>query len=333
MGSVGCSALLVMLAFAGCLGGDDGVPDHLIADATQPFGMRGYTYDGQGIVVGTGTALVDVTESTASGRIVANATLGGETWSITWDTFRGDSARPFQKMGIARDFQEHGASGVGDANLPEMHLMMAGWGDATLTVNGERVVDPLTGRPTLYGHFMITDTGVFDDASRRVLNADGSAPYVPAQAANGRTVPGDRELHIILRSDPDATPHADNSTTGSGALGPQTPTGSFQFTVMAVPASLAVSVAVAPPVGGLPVTPAQVNVTLLSPSGQTLRAADLGGQTQRTQAAWELDATESGTYVVAVSGRGLANWRSEASVDYPAPVFYYLVYEEVAFRE
>lgn len=159
---------------------------------------EGWAYDGIGVRLAEGTVEIDVNDFSNKGLVTATVYDGLTTWRVDWTDFA--ESRPFHDGGITRDLVEHGGTGTGDALIPEVHLLAAGWGQAKLFQNGKLVQDPATGTETLAAHFMVIDGALRDDEGR-IHNASKAEPYDPTDPDDGHVEAGARQIFIQLKSE------------------------------------------------------------------------------------------------------------------------------------
>jgi hypothetical protein len=338
--SIVVATALVLAAFAGCIGGDEeGIPNNLQAEASNPvLSFGGFAYDGEDAVSGSGSATLVIDNESGTGTL--NGSLGAEGDSVNFraDTFSGDPDNPWEANGINQGITVHGDTGRAAPTLPELNLITGTWGPVQITQNGEPVPDPLTGQQTFQVHTMLTDTGVRDDSSRQILAQDGS-PYNPDKAGEGQTTDGDEEFIVEIFSDPSAPVFEDATSSDSGSLDPESSTAEFPFPVKATTATFEVnaSISSSDPTGALPQAPAEVNVSLVDPTGTMLKAATLGpggpdDPEGQSEVAWSIDdVSTTGNYTIQFDANGAADWEASSSVDYPEPFFLLAVYEDVTY--
>ncbi|MHB8604451.1 MAG: hypothetical protein ACYDCK_04280 [Thermoplasmatota archaeon] len=196
-------AVAVMLACAGCLkSAATNLEGLASAHGDATYMSEGWSYDAKSLIPVTGTISVDVNDRSNTGTVSALIYAGADTWRVDWTDFH--AFLPFHDGGIARNLIEHGDSGTGDKSIPKLHLLVAGWGYATVHRNGDLIRDPTTGSDVLKAHFMFTD-GRVRDANGTIENRLGTGAYSPANASDGRIVPGGNQLFLQLTSD-DPTP-------------------------------------------------------------------------------------------------------------------------------
>jgi hypothetical protein len=194
--------LLVALALAGCIRADTGGVFH--AHGASPVAFLGYDYDGLTASPGQGTADISVDPAKDTGTATFTFSLANHTWAVAFDKFA--QGKPFQEGGVRDGFPEHGSSGNGDALLPTLHALSAGWGTGTVTVDGALMTDPASASQSFSLHYMVTDTAVRDPATHKVTNAAGSAAYDPARPDDARYFNGTRQIYLNVQSSAPAAP-------------------------------------------------------------------------------------------------------------------------------
>lgn len=328
--TLGVTVLLVTVAMAGCFGGDEGPPTSVEATASQPLVARSWAQDGEGLVETTGQARLVADQASASGSFTGNLTLGDVRVELSADTFSGRADEPWTADGVNGSIALHGDTQRGTAELPRVTPISATWGPVVVTQDGEVLADPLTGQPEMFAHVLLLANGIRSDEDGTMQTQNGSV-YGPDRAGEGRTFAGDTELHAIVTSSPDATAREDETIEEEGSFQPPSDNATVTVPIVQRLAGLNVSVALAP-AADTDVTPAEVNATLLDPSGSTLRAATLGGQANDS-VTWQLAALPAaGNYSVAMEAQGAADWNVTAEIDHPDPFMLYATYEQVGWQ-
>lgn len=325
-------ALAAVVALSGCAlfvsEQEAAIPDHIVVDGSDPLLIQGWAYDGENVTAGEGSLTIDVVNSTANGTVEGTVNAADTTVEFSFEGFAGAEGKPSHANGINQDFPEHGDSGNGHNKIPKLHAVTSGWGPAKVTVDGTPVHDPVTGQPTVAGHFMVTDTGIRHDGSREIRTRGGGI-YSPSDAGNGQSYEGDNEVHLVFKSTgsyPD-----DRSVNQSGMLTPAAPNANVSLPVKAAATKLVVQVQISSAQGAP--TPAQVNATLRTPNNDTLRAADLGGTGQTNNVTWNVSGVATpGTYQVVLNGQGGANWDVQAQLKAPKKLFLHFLFETASWR-
>lgn len=99
---------------------------------------------------------------------------------------------------IAINHFEHGSTGVGAPIVTNLFTYLATWGPVEVHIDGKFI-------GTLMLHTMLT-TGVRDEVTDQVFNADRTGLYTPMAPDDGFVDTDETQLHIIIRTDePDMT--------------------------------------------------------------------------------------------------------------------------------
>lgn len=321
--------LVLSMGLAGCLGEYVGLGSTagIGAVGEEPLFLVGWAQNGTHLRDASGDGGLAVTPENGTGSFAGEVRVKGASYAFSFEGFHGAPGKPSREDGVREDFPEHGDTGTGHPKIPRLHAVAAGWGEVQLVVDGETIRDPLTGNRTFAGHFMVTDTGIRDDETRRILTEEGDV-YGPSDAGSGRSVEGDRELHVVVGSQAPA-PHPPLTEAAEGEL---TPTGSkavVPVRVAAPNAAMTVNATVDAVAGPGSTVPARVNATLHAPGGNVARQAQLGGTDQTRNLTWTLDpVARPGNYQVQLEGDGSARWNVTTVLDYREPLYHW-VYERV----
>ncbi|HEX9815342.1 MAG TPA: hypothetical protein VGB18_00060, partial [Candidatus Thermoplasmatota archaeon] len=145
-----------------------------------------------------GCFLVDVNEVTNKGRVVADGYL--DTISrivIRMEDFEGPNAT--HGGGIGAHLPASGTLPQGQRVLPQVPTTLAGWGNASIELNGQYLDDVFSGEFNFTTHFLLTDHGFTDDDTGAILARDGS-PFSLDEPADVRTEDEDWEAHFVVHS-------------------------------------------------------------------------------------------------------------------------------------
>lgn len=319
--------LLLMVALvAGCIRAEQATLFH--ATASQPKVLAGYDYGAVTVQPGQGGFEVSTDAAADTGTATATFTFAGRQFQAAFTRFAEAPGRAFQEGGVRADFQEHGATGNGDALLPEIHALSAGWGHGTLTVDGQALADPATGAAEFNLHYMVTDTAPRDPGTMLVTRADGTSPYDPATPGDARTLPGTLQVLLNIQSAGGAAP-TDTTAMLEGTVAEPQHSNSMPFDVNATGARILVNISVSNPTP-LP-SVGELSFVLGDPSGAELGRFDYSVQEAQPMGVIDVPAANAtGTYTLSVSGAGLGvDYRAGILVDYPEPVFLHVVYTDV----
>lgn len=322
---------LATASLAGCLGGETSTAYHSFA--SKGSFVSGFAYDGKGVQPFAGDAAIDVDEAKNTGLLVAKGSVDGQEFKITFDRFSEAPGKPFQNGGLAADFHEHGASGVGDRSIPEVDIAMAGWGKAKITLAGQPYIEPITGSPDWLAHFMVIRNGVRNDTTGGIYqDANNAKVYDPATGL-GHSTPSDWELHLVLRN---ATP-AKAPTPTTILASDTTPSPTYSVTKPLVTVNAVGSLAEYNfTLNGV----AEVKVTILDPTGKTVGTPrDVSNlkptpvQSQKVRGSFV--AEKIGEYRVKVEGTvgAQASWEVRGELKPPPSVLYNLWWEDLIFGE
>lgn len=156
----------------------------------------GWAYDAAGLVPGAAQLTGTLDDAANKGSVNVSFDYLGSKYVALFDQFK--ESKPFQDGGVRFEFDEHGNSGNGDANLPKFHAKLAAWGVAKVTKDGE----PLKGGATSdvwTAHLMIAR-----DAPRgldgKIVKADGTTPYDPAKPDDAKLNMGKTQALFFIQS-------------------------------------------------------------------------------------------------------------------------------------
>lgn len=316
--------------FAGCLSDEKQAEYH--AYASKGSFVSDFAYDGKGVMPFGGDAGLDVSDIDNKGILVAKGSVGGAPFVVTFDRFSEAAGKKFQDGGIAGDFREHGASGVGDRSIPEVDLAMAGWGKATISRDGKPYIDPIGGGPDWTAHFMVIRNGVRNDTTGGIYQDPNNSKVYDKATGMGHSVPGDFELHLVLRN---ATPKAP----------PQPSTIQQQDTTAAAQYSITKALFISAAAGSMAsfnislTGPADVTFTVLAPGGtavgtpvriNTLQSSPPGS---KTTAPVSLATSTIGDYQIKATGMlgPTAGWEARGALTLPPSIVYNLWWEDLVF--
>lgn len=156
------------------------------------------TYHGVGTNPFDGCFLVDVNEITNKGRVVADGYL--DTISrvvIRMEEFRGPNET--HGGGVGMNLPAAGTLPRGERVLPEVPTTLAGWGNATIELNGQYLDDVFSGEFNFTTHFLLTQHGFAEDDTGAMYATDGS-PFAIDDPTDVRTQEGDWEAHFVVHS-------------------------------------------------------------------------------------------------------------------------------------
>lgn len=318
-------AFVVAVAFlvAGCLAVSP--QSRFRASGSQATVFQGYDYGGQTAMAAEGSIAIDVDDETNKGTAAAELRVEGRATRIAFTTFA--ASRPFHDGGVRDDFPEHGATGNGDALLPELHALSAGWGTGTVTIDGAPFHDPMTGSDLFTLHYMVTDTAVRNPQTGRVTKADGEAAYDPQTPSDAARLPGVMQILLNVQGAPAPRDHA---STESDTVTGQDYSRTIPVSVEAAAGTLSVTVSVSNP--SLPVPGGDLTFVLRDPTGQDVSRAVLGPAANSPPVTLEAGPPLIiGDYTLEVTGIGVqTSYTAEIVVDYAKTFFLHVVFNEVA---
>ena len=325
------SFLLASVVLAGCLGagGDQGAAARGACLASANGAMKiahSWAYDAEALQAGTGELRINVDDRKDSGTATGKATASGTPRPMAWEVAftKFEATRPFHDGGIERGLVEHGDSGVGDTTIPKVTLECTGWGPVTVRLNGIAVTEDDVGLP-LTGHFMVSSTGVRDDATGKIMAADGTTSYSPDRPGDALRARGDYEFWLVARTPAGEAPTIAPLTFADTVSAPNY-NRQYDFTLFSTGnidvRATARNQAAGPLVG-------QLTVTLRDPAGGTASSATLGGTGQNAAAGLTLDNATSGGYSLAVTGNGVGmSYTLTVTLSYPNGFLLILFWEE-----
>lgn len=323
--------VLAIASSAGCLGGEPETAYHAYA-STGNF-VSGFAYDGKGVQSFVGDAAVDVDEKANTGLVVAKGMVGGKEFVVTFDRFSEAPGKPFQNGGLAADFHEHGASGVGDRSIPQVDLAMAGWGKARITHGGQPYIDPITGGPDWTAHFMVIRNGVRNDTTGGIYQDANNAKVYEPSSGLGHSSPGDSELHLVLRNATPSKPLTPATILANDGAASATYTVTKPLIIASAIGAVA---AFNYTVTGV----ADLRFTILDPAGTTvgtpIQVNNVGpppSQSQKVPGQFVVETL--GDYQVKVEGRlgAGAGWEIRGTLTPPSSIVYNLWWENLLFGE
>jgi hypothetical protein len=173
-----------------------GSPDYTIVAGPRGLLVGGlgdtgdsFRYNGNGINVGSGSALVKVNDDSNTGFVTGTVVTDLGVLTVVVREFEGTA--PFQNGGVARNLYLHGGTGNGPPVLPKVFTYVAGWGKADVYLDGEILYEDYD------AHFMVTE-GVRDEDTNRV---DYRGPKMVKSYPGSIVNPGRQVLHVVAHSE------------------------------------------------------------------------------------------------------------------------------------
>jgi hypothetical protein len=328
---------VLLLALSGCFGVAER-PALFTVEGHMPVVFQGYDYEGNTAEVGEGRISIQVSPDTDTGTTMATFQSEGRPWRVEFTRFAEAPGKAFHMGGVRNDFAEHGASGNGDALLPTFHALSAGWGEGTVTVDGQPLTDPATGSTTFALHYMVTDTAPRDPQTRKVTKADGATPYDPASPADAKLLPGTMQILLNVQSAAPPAP-ADTLTLFDDTVTSPQYSREHVLPVGAALGSMSMTITIQPELPSAPVpppatppAPARLAFRLLDPAGAEVAAYDYDA-TMADAPSGVLAVTGPltvGDYKLQVTGSGVQTAYGVASfLQYQKPLFLHVVYGHV----
>lgn len=193
------------------------VQEDVMSVAAQP--VQSFAWNGEGVMDAEGIAVVEVDPVANTGSIQVTWTDQYGEWVLTQTRF----ASPPHPTGlrVSADANEteriqgdpvttnvflHGNSGAAEPVLPTIFNILATWGPARVTLNGEPFNNPYDGPAPLWLAHTMTTVGVRNE-NGEVVTEEGNI-YNPSVAGRGATFYDDLEFHLVFHDAPG--PETDN---------------------------------------------------------------------------------------------------------------------------
>lgn len=318
--------LLVATVLSGCISEAAPPPTNLKALGTGGTVYQGWDYAGATGQPLNGSIEIDVDDPSNSGIVTARGIWAVQNITIRLTEFN-HTADDFHDGGVAMHFPEHGASGNGNPLVPEMFLLLATWGPATIELGDAPMKDPYTGLENWSAHLMVTDTGIRDEADGgKVKSASGGlyTPDAPDDALSGT----DNEVHLIIESAAPAGDIAEHNETVTGtAGGPTAGTVAFPVPVQTLGANIRIVI----DFGSDPQEVGPYGARLEDPNGKTVATKSLAG-TQAMSKSTVIETTSEmiGNYTLSVFGPAApGEFTADITVTHPPRPLYWFTWEEV----
>ncbi|HEX2021239.1 MAG TPA: hypothetical protein VHH36_00885 [Candidatus Thermoplasmatota archaeon] len=266
-------ALAAVALLSGCLSGDDPVDERKVT-ASGGKVSDGWAYDGVGVADGQASLDASFRNSDNTGTLVATFQHAGSAWKIEVSRFEGASDKPFQDGGVAFDLDEHGDTGVADKSIPRIHAVVAAWGVATVTRDGQPVAGK-DNKTEWAAHLMVSSVAV-RGPDGKIAAADGSTPYSPDKPADARTYPDDAQALLFVKS-PDGEAAKRAPVTGAASFqcaDPECVVGQDLAAEKGAKVAVVVNLTAAPTPADAPIAFGQVKVVLLDAAGTEIASKD-----------------------------------------------------------
>ena len=189
------------------------VVDDVNGVPAQP--VDSFAWDGDGVVPIEGTARLDIDPVANTGEIVATWTDENGSWKFVQTAFAPPPHPTGLRVGpsatstvlvegdpVTTDVYLHGDTTAGGQVLPTDFNLLATWGPAEITLNGEAFDNPYDGPAPLWGAHTMTTVGVRGDDDGTVRTVDGDIFDPTVDPANGLVDNDDLEFHLVFEDAP-----------------------------------------------------------------------------------------------------------------------------------
>lgn len=190
------------------------VTDSVMGVPAQP--VDSFVWDGQGITPINGSVRLEIDPVANTGTIEARWTDENGSWTLRQTAFAppdhpsgltvGPDANSTELITgdpVTTNVYLHGNTTAGGPVLPTVFNLLATWGPAEVTLNGQPFDNPYDGPTPLWVAHTMTTVGVRNDAGE-VLTTDGNIFNMmnPADHANGVTYDDELEFHLVFHDAP-----------------------------------------------------------------------------------------------------------------------------------
>lgn len=172
--------------------------------------VHSFVWDGNGSLSIEGSAELVIDPITNTGKIEAGWTDEHGNWELQQQLFAppdhpsglrvGPSAATTELVvgdPITTDVYLHGDTTAGGPVLPTVFNLLATWGPAEVTLNGEPFINPFDGPAPLWAAHTMTTVGTRgDDGTVRTVDGEIFNPLVTP--ANGAVDYDDLEFHVVF---------------------------------------------------------------------------------------------------------------------------------------
>lgn len=320
--ALGLATVLVLVATAGCFGGDE-VPPVKTVSASGGVASDGYAYDGQGLESANAQLEGFVDDPEDTGILNLSFEFAGSTWEVTYDTFQGQEA--FKDGGVEFNLVEHGDSGTSTPIIPTIDGEVVTYGTATVLRDGQPATDPQGNTGPWDAHLMLSrDTIRGPDGL--ITKADGSTPYDPDSPSDARIIEDDPQALFQLTA-PSGPDSAREPQTINETLTVQGPDSTDSVTIEAAEGASATVNATAS-AGSGPLAAGNVKISI-SDGNQTLDSAEgTVGPNQDFTASFELEDLNVSSFDVVARGNGTFEVAVSATVVYDDHPFIILTWDD-----
>lgn len=172
--------------------------------------VHSFVWDGEGIEPIRGSVKLEIDPVSNTGKIVAKWTDRNGKWRYEQTAFSPPDHASGVKMGpglgqtefiygdpVTTNVYLHGDTTAGGPVLPMVFNLLATWGPAKVTLNGEPFNNPYDGPAPLWVGHTMTTVGVRNEDGQ-VFAADGSSIFSPMTPGDGLVDPQDLEFHLVF---------------------------------------------------------------------------------------------------------------------------------------
>jgi hypothetical protein len=172
-----------------------------------------FIWNGDGITAINGRVRVEIDPVANTGEIVATWRDVNGRWEYRQNTFVAPPHSTGLQVGpgasdtqlifddpVTTNVYLHGDTTAGAPILPTIFNLLATWGPAEVTLNGQPFENPYDGPTPNWGGHTMTTVGARNEDGQ-VLTLDGDI-YNPSQAANGVVYDDQLEFHLVFEDAP-----------------------------------------------------------------------------------------------------------------------------------
>ncbi|HBY96286.1 MAG: hypothetical protein M5U01_22080 [Ardenticatenaceae bacterium] len=174
-------------------------------------------WGGEGVVRIEGSIKIEVDPVSNSGEIKAEWVDRYGHWKLTQTLFASPDHPTGLRIGSSASTTElvvddpittnvylHGDTTAGEPVLPTLFNLLATWGPATVTLNGQPFENPFDGPTPMWLTHVMVSVGTRHPNGTVTAN-NGTEIYSPALQSAGDTQPDDREVHLVFHDAPGPT--------------------------------------------------------------------------------------------------------------------------------
>lgn len=176
--------------------------------------VHSFVWDGDGVTPIKAKAQVKINPVTNSGEITAEWKDENGEWTFKQTAFAPPPHSTGLRVGPSASSTElvmddpvttnvylHGNTTAGGPVLPTDFNLLATWGPAEVTLNGQPFNNPFDGPAPLWAAHTMTTVGVRNSADGTVRTTNGDI-FNPMEAANGAVDNDDLEFHLVFHEAP-----------------------------------------------------------------------------------------------------------------------------------